>query len=72
MCVCVCRVVSISACVRTHPSSIALRYVQRRILMSDPNWNKGRYYGKQFPRIGMQHARYVNVVLGVRLLALLC
>ena len=51
------RVVSISACVQTHPSSIALRYAQRRILMSDPNWNKGRYYGKKFPSIGMQHAR---------------
>ena len=52
------RVVSVSACLRTHPSSIALRYVQRRILMSDPNWNNGRYYGKTFPRVGMQHARY--------------
>ena len=51
------RVMSVSACVRTHPSSIALRYVQRRIIMSDPNWNKGCYYGKQFPGNGMQHAR---------------
>ena len=52
-----CRVVSVSACVQTHPSSIALRYVQRRILMSDPNWNNGRYYDRDFPYIGMQHAR---------------
>ena len=27
--------------------------------MSDPNWNDGRYYGNTFPRIGMQHARYM-------------
>ena len=51
-----------SACVRTHPSSIAMRYVQRRILMSDPNWNKGNYYGRDFPRIGMQHAREVATI----------
>lgn len=25
--------------------------------MGDPNWNNGRYYGKSFPRMGMQHAR---------------
>lgn len=56
------RVVSISACVRTHPSSIAMRYVQRRILMADPNWNNGRYYGKTFPRMGMQHAREVGTI----------
>ncbi|XP_064395576.1 uncharacterized protein LOC135342697 [Halichondria panicea] len=56
------RVVTISACVRTHPSSIALRYVQRRILMSDPDWNQGRYYGNSFPRVGMQHAREVGTI----------
>ena len=58
------RVVSVSACLRTHPSSIALRYVQRRILMSDPNWNNGRYYGNTFPRVGMQHARYIGMTFG--------
>jgi len=51
------RTVTISACVQTHPSSIAMRYVQRRILMADPNWNNGRYYGNTYPRMGMQHAR---------------
>lgn len=51
------RVVSISACAQTHPASIALRYVQRRILMADPNWNNGWYYNNTFPRMGMQHAR---------------
>ena len=36
----------------------------RRILMSDPNWNNDRYYGNTFPRVGMQHARYIGVTFG--------
>ena len=56
------RVVTISACAQSHPASIALRYVQRRILMSDPNWNKGFYYNGSYPRLGMKHARLVVVL----------
>lgn len=55
-------VVSISGCAQSHPSSIAMRYVQRRILMADPNWNNGYYYGKSFPVIGMQHARELATI----------
>ncbi|XP_065829572.1 uncharacterized protein [Oscarella lobularis] len=51
------RAISVSACVRTHPQSIALRYCQRRIIMSDPNWNGGNYYEGKFPFVGMRHAR---------------
>ena len=51
------RVVTISACAQSHPASIALRYVQRRVLMSDPNWNNGFYYDGRYPRLGMKHAR---------------
>ena len=51
------RVVSISGALRAHPSSIAFRFIQRRILMSDPNWKNGDYYGKSFPLVGMQNAR---------------
>jgi len=54
------RVVSISSCAQSHPASVAMRYVQRRILMSDPNWNKGFYYNGRFPRLGMKHARLVG------------
>ena len=53
------RVITISACAQSHPASIALRYVQRRVLMSDPNWNKGFYYDGPYPRLGMKHARSV-------------
>ncbi|XP_020917154.2 serine O-succinyltransferase [Exaiptasia diaphana] len=56
------RVVSISACAQSHPASIAMRYVQRRVLMSDPNWNKGFYYNGRFPRLGMKHAREVATI----------
>lgn len=56
------RVVSISACAQSHPASIALRYVQRRVLMSDPNWNKGFYYDGPYPRLGMKHAREVATI----------
>jgi homoserine O-acetyltransferase len=38
------RCVSISACARSHPYSIALRHTQRAVLMSDVNWARGRYY----------------------------
>lgn len=55
--------ISISACLQTHPSSIAMRYVQRQILMGDPNWNEGQYYDISFPRMGMQHARYREIRL---------
>ncbi|ORY46338.1 homoserine acetyltransferase [Rhizoclosmatium globosum] len=38
------RVISISAAARSHPYSIALRHMQRSVLMSDPNWLGGHYY----------------------------
>jgi homoserine O-acetyltransferase len=43
------RVVSISAACSSHPTAIALRYMQRRILMADPHWNGGDYYGGPYP-----------------------
>ena len=54
------RVVSISGALRAHPTAVALRFIQRRILMSDPNWLDGHYYGKAFPKVGMQNARYAH------------
>ena len=58
----VARVVSISACSRAHPQSIALRYVQRRALMADPAWACGRYAGQSFPREGMRLAREIGTI----------
>ena len=50
-------VVSISASFQAHPTAIALRYMQRRIIMADPHWRGGHYYDHHFPVLGMKHAR---------------
>ncbi|ODQ49784.1 homoserine acetyltransferase [Saitoella complicata NRRL Y-17804] len=56
------RIVSISGCARSHPYSIALRFTQRQVLMSDPNWSRGFYYDKIPPHIGMKLAREIATI----------
>ncbi|KAI8576020.1 hypothetical protein K450DRAFT_258987 [Umbelopsis ramanniana AG] len=56
------RLISISACARSHPYSIALRHTQRQVLMADPNWNKGFYYKGVPPHIGMKLAREIATI----------
>lgn len=56
------RVISISAAARSHPLSIAVRYLQRKVLSSDPNWNHGNYYDGQFPYLGMKLAREIATI----------
>lgn len=56
------KVVSISACARSSPSSIALRHTQRQVLMSDPNWKRGFYYDKVPPHVGMKLAREIATI----------
>jgi homoserine O-acetyltransferase len=56
------RVVSISAAVRSYPQSIALRFVQRDAVMSDPDWRGGRYYGRSFPHRGQKVAREIGTI----------
>ncbi|KAH8821909.1 Alpha/Beta hydrolase protein [Xylogone sp. PMI_703] len=56
------QVVSISGCARSHPYSIAMRHTQRQVLMMDPNWNRGFYYGKVPPHAGMKIAREIATV----------
>ncbi|KAI1427394.1 homoserine O-acetyltransferase [Xylaria sp. FL1777] len=56
------RIISISGCARTHPYSIAMRHTQRQVLMMDPNWNRGFYYGKVPPHAGMKLAREIATV----------
>jgi homoserine acetyltransferase len=63
------RCVSISACARSHPSSIALRYSQRAVILNDPNWKSGFYY-PEFnkedealpPHVGMKLARMIATI----------
>ena len=56
------KIVSISGCARSHPYSIAMRHTQRQVLMMDPNWNRGFYYGKIPPHSGMKLAREIATV----------
>ncbi|KAI1324915.1 homoserine O-acetyltransferase [Xylariaceae sp. FL0255] len=56
------RIISISGCARSHPYSIAMRHTQRQVLMMDPNWNRGYYYGKVPPHAGMKLAREIATV----------
>ncbi|KAK3330682.1 Alpha/Beta hydrolase protein [Apodospora peruviana] len=56
------RIVSISGCARSHPYSIAMRHTQRQVLMMDPNWNRGFYYGHVPPHAGMKLAREIATV----------
>ena len=53
------RLITISSCAQSHPSSIAMRYLQRKCIMCDPNWNKGHYYDGAYPKVGMKLARFV-------------
>ena len=36
-----------------------MRHTQRQVLMMDPNWNRGFYYGKVPPHAGMKLAREI-------------
>lgn len=56
------RVASISGCARSHPSSIAFRFIQRQVLMNDPHWNRGCYYDGVPPHQGMKLAREIATI----------
>lgn len=56
------RIVSVSACARSHPYSIAMRHTQRQVLMMDPNWSRGFYYDHIPPHAGMKLAREIATV----------
>ncbi|KAI9224729.1 Alpha/Beta hydrolase protein [Blastocladiella britannica] len=58
------RLVSISACARAHPYSIALRFVQRAVMMADPAFatTRGNYYGGMPPHVGMKLARMIGTI----------
>jgi homoserine O-acetyltransferase len=58
----VARVVSISACLRSYPMSIALRFVQRQAVMNDADWRDGHYYGVSYPDRGLKVARGLGTI----------
>ncbi|KAJ7639051.1 Alpha/Beta hydrolase protein [Roridomyces roridus] len=56
------KVVSISGTARSSPSSVAMRFAQRSVLMADPNWNNGFYYDGVPPHTGMKLARQIATI----------
>lgn len=40
--------------------AIAFNEVARQAIMADPNWNKGKYYGRQIPKMGLMVARMIG------------
>jgi len=56
------RIASVSGCARSHPYSIAMRHTQRQVLMMDPNWNRGFYYDRIPPHVGMKIAREIATI----------
>ncbi|KAJ7228431.1 Alpha/Beta hydrolase protein [Mycena pura] len=56
------KIVSISGTARSTPSSVAMRYAQRSVLMADPHWNNGFYYDGLPPHTGMKLARQIATI----------
>ncbi|CAF3793510.1 unnamed protein product [Rotaria sordida] len=57
------RVATISSCMAPYPTAIALRYLQRKMIMTDPNWEHGHYYDKDvYPLDGMRIAREIGTL----------
>ncbi|KAH0587815.1 hypothetical protein H2248_006574 [Termitomyces sp. 'cryptogamus'] len=56
------KIVSISGTARSTPSSVAMRFAQRSVLMADPNWNNGFYYDALPPHTGMKLARQIATI----------
>ncbi|CAF3943488.1 unnamed protein product [Rotaria magnacalcarata] len=54
------RVATISSCIAPYPTAIALRYLQRKMIMTDPSWDHGHYYDTgAYPLEGMRIAREI-------------
>jgi len=58
----VANVVAISAAGRSYPWSIAIRFVQRQAVLSDPDWMGGDYYGARGPLNGLHVARQLGTI----------
>ncbi|MGY5036011.1 homoserine O-acetyltransferase MetX [Streptomyces sp. 900116325] len=54
--------ISISAAVHALPFAIAVRSLQREAIISDPQWNDGRYDETTYPRRGMITARKLGMM----------
>ena len=53
---------NISGAPRAEPFSIAVRSLQREMIVTDPNWNNGLYDDRQWPENGMRLARKLGMI----------
>ena len=51
----------LSSAEKAEPFSIALRSLQREIIVTDPNWNEGQYTDESWPENGMRLARKLGM-----------
>ena len=54
--------IPIATTARLSAQAIAFDAVGRHAIMSDPNWNKGHYYGGEIPSRGLEIARMVGMI----------
>lgn len=52
--------VALATTMRHSALAIAFNEVARQAIVSDPNWNKGHYYGKAIPSTGLSVARMIG------------
>lgn len=52
--------IPIATTMKHTPQQIAFNEVGRQAIISDPNWNKGKYYGISFPAKGLTLARMIG------------
>ena len=52
--------IPIATAAKNSPQQIAFDEVGRRAIIADPNWNDGRYYGRQPPAKGLSVARMIG------------
>lgn len=53
---------NISGAPKSEPFSIAIRSLQRELIVSDPNWRGGQYDEKNWPENGMRMARKLGML----------
>lgn len=55
-------VMAIATSGRFSPIGVAFNQAARRAIMNDPDWRRGQYYGKEFPRQGLALARIIATI----------
>ncbi|WP_101298055.1 homoserine O-acetyltransferase MetX [Halegenticoccus soli] len=57
------RIAPVATAARLDPQCLALDAIARRAITTDPNWNRGDYYGGEPPRRGLGLARQIGHVM---------